>query len=129
FDLSFTPSPVADLPSSSEEHFVFAVPLARAKADRLSKIRLAGNGREIVRQAGLDGAPDSLKVQPSGNRGVSLRWNAAAHPVIMVRDPETGKVLSFGRGGAAQIVTGKKQLDLLLSDGVRSRYRRLQVSR
>ncbi|HEX2251068.1 MAG TPA: hypothetical protein VHH32_12030, partial [Gemmatimonadales bacterium] len=47
FDLSFTPSPVADLPSSSEEHFVFAVPLARAKADRLSKIRLAGNGREI----------------------------------------------------------------------------------
>jgi hypothetical protein len=129
FDLSFTPNQVADLPGSTEEHFAFAVPLPRAQADRLSKIRLAGKGREIVRQAGLGTGPDSLEVRPSGNRGVSLRWNAGAHPVIMVRDPATGQVLSFARGGAAHIATGKRQLDLLLSDGVRSRLRRMQITR
>jgi hypothetical protein len=129
FDLSFTPNQVADLPGSTEEHFAFAVPLPRAKADRLSKIRLAGKGREIVRQAGRGSGPDSLEVQPSGNRGVSLRWNAGAHPVIMVRDPQTGQVLSFARGGAAHIATGKTQVDLLLSDGVRSRPRRMQITR
>jgi hypothetical protein len=128
FDLSFTPNQVADLPGITEEHFAFTVPLPQSKADRLSKIRLAGKGREIVRQAGPRG-PDSLEVQPSGNRGLSLRWNASAHPVIMVRDPETGQVLSFARGGAAQILTGKTRIDLLLSDGVRSRFRRMQVAR
>jgi hypothetical protein len=129
FDLSFTPNQVADLPGSTEEHFAFAVPLSRGQADRLSKIRLAGKGREIVRQAGLGSGPDSLEVQPSGNRGVSLRWNAGAHPVIMVRDPATGQVLSFARGGAARIATGKSQLDIVLSDGVRSRLRRMQITR
>jgi hypothetical protein len=129
FDLSFSPNPVADLPGITEEHFVFAVPLSQAKADRLSKLRFAGKGREVVREAGLGGRPDSLEVRRSGNRTVSLRWNASAHPVIMVRDPETGQVLSFARGGTAQIVTGKTEFDLLLSDGVRSRLRRMRVAR
>ena len=41
--------------------------------------------------------------------------------MILVRDPDTGEVLSFARGGRAEVRTSKRSLDLLVSDGVRSR--------
>ena len=52
--------------------------------------------------------------------GVALRWDATAHPMVMVRDPDTGEVVSFARGGAANIVTKKATLDVVLSDRVGS---------
>jgi hypothetical protein len=60
---------------------------------------------------------------------VSLRWDAAVYPMIMVRDPDTGEVLSFGRGGSALIQTAKSQLDLDISDGIRSHRLRLAINR
>jgi hypothetical protein len=47
--------------------------------------------------------------------------------MVMVRDPESGEVLSFGRGGEVELVTRKAQVDLLLSSGVRSQLRRMRV--
>jgi hypothetical protein len=38
----------------------------------------------------------------------------------MVRDPDTGEVLSLARGGDVQLWTSKNRLDLVLSDGVKS---------
>jgi hypothetical protein len=58
-----------------------------------------------------------------------LRWNAAAHPLIMVRDADSGEVLSFARGGAARVWTSKGVLDLDVSDGARSYRLRLAISR
>jgi hypothetical protein len=49
--------------------------------------------------------------------------------MIMVRDPETGEVLSFARGGDVRIWTGKGELDLVASDGVRSQRLRRAISR
>lgn len=56
-----------------------------------------------------------------------VRWDKGTHPMAMVRDPDTGDVLAFAREGEVQVVTGKPQLDLLLSDGVKTRRQRLQV--
>jgi hypothetical protein len=47
--------------------------------------------------------------------------------MAMVRDPDTGEVLAFAREGEVEVVTGKPHLDLLLSDGVKTRRQRLQV--
>ena len=47
--------------------------------------------------------------------------------MIMVRDPDTGEVLSFARGGRAEVRTGKRNLDLLVSDGVRSRPAKVRM--
>jgi hypothetical protein len=47
----------------------------------------------------------------------------------MVRDPETGEVLSFARGGDVRLATPKDEVELLLSDGVRSRVKRMTVAR
>jgi hypothetical protein len=60
---------------------------------------------------------------------VALRWNATAHPVVMVRDAETGQVLSFARGGDVELSTTKSQLDLVLSNGVKSHLKRIRVTR
>ena len=61
-----------------------------------------------------------------------MRWNAARHPVVMVRDPRTGAVLSFARGGDAEVRTpgdAPGSVDVLLSDRVRSVSRRVTVER
>ena len=49
--------------------------------------------------------------------------------MIMVRDTETGQVLSLARGGDAELSTIKGQVDLVISDGVKSRVKRVAVAR
>jgi hypothetical protein len=60
---------------------------------------------------------------------VALEWDAALYPMIMVRDPGSGEVLSFARGGKSWVQTSKGALDLDLSDGVQSQRVRLAISR
>jgi hypothetical protein len=61
--------------------------------------------------------------------GIALSWNSTAHPMVMVRDPETGEVLSFARGGNSRLVTLKGEIDLEMSDGVKSQRVRLAINR
>ncbi len=49
--------------------------------------------------------------------------------MLMVRDPVTGEVLSFARGGRSVIVTDRRELDLQLSTGVRGRSLRVALPR
>jgi hypothetical protein len=72
--------------------------------------------------------PDSITVRREAG-GVALKWNTSARRMIMVRDPDTGEVLSFARGGKARVRTAKGSLDLVVSDGVQSEARRVTVTR
>jgi hypothetical protein len=131
FNLSFDVATIEDTPSG-EGHFAFAVPLDQAKATRIGSLRLEGPGGS----AGTSRPLANLRTEPvseaivASRQGanVSLRWNAALHPMIMVRDPDTGEILSFARGGTALVRTAKGQLDLMVSDGVRSRRTRALVA-
>jgi hypothetical protein len=51
---------------------------------------------------------------------VRLRWDDARYPAALVRDAVTGEVLAIGRGGEVRLVA-RGQLEILVSDGVRSR--------
>ncbi len=131
FTLSFDVAKMEDSPSGNG-HFAFAVPLDPASASRLGSLRLQGptgsvsSSRQLA-QVRTGPASESIVAQRQGHN-VSLRWNAAVHPMIMVRDPDTGNVLSFARGGTALVRTAKGELDLDISDGVRSRRLRLAVN-
>jgi hypothetical protein len=57
---------------------------------------------------------------------VALRWEANANPMVLVRDPDTGEVLSIARGGSAEVPTSKATLDLIVSDRVGSRSVRVR---
>jgi len=107
-----------------------------ARASRLASLHLSGNGRPAIlaAAAAVSGAqpamrPDTVEVRRKGAGSVGLRWDARAHPMIMVRDTETGQVLSLARGGDAELSTIKGQVDLVISDGVKSRVKRVAVAR
>ena len=130
FSLSFDAAQVADDPRGSR-HFAFAVPLGEAAAAGIGTLRLAGPGAAVAMartQAPLAAAQTGDIVQArTVAGGANLRWDAAAHPMLMVRDPDTGEVLSFARGGDVDITTDKRELDVIVSDRVGSRPVRVSV--
>jgi hypothetical protein len=128
FHLSFTPHTVADDPQGGQ-HFAFAVPLQPDRAARLDAIRLSVPGRPAVSlraAAGSSVAPE-VRTGRSAPGRVSVRWDASVHPMVMVRDPATGQVLSFARGGAADIATDRTDLEVQLSNGIAGRSVRVAV--
>ena len=56
-----------------------------------------------------------------------IRWDASRAPVVLVRDPATGQVISFARGGQADLVTTRRDLSLSVSDRVGGRELRVLV--
>jgi hypothetical protein len=129
--LSFAPTTAADDPQGGS-YFAFAVPLDRARADRLASVQLSGPGGMVATSRPATTMQTGAPPAPVGRRegrNVVIQWNASVNPTIMVRDPDTGEVLSFARGGTARVSTGKDQLDLELSDGVRSQRLRLAINR
>jgi hypothetical protein len=115
---------VADHPRGGRP-FAFVVPLDGEAADRLQQIRLTGPGIGMAAVAGPPaavraGPPAPVRMAPAGD-GVSLQWDAAAHPMVMVRDARTREVLSFARGGNATVAGSGADVELIGSDGVRSR--------
>jgi hypothetical protein len=127
FDLSFDAAQVADDPHGSR-HFAFAIPLRDAA--RLGELRLVGPG--VAAAAVRPPVPPSAARVPAAVAarrvagGLALHWDASTHPMVMVRDPDTGEILSFARGGDVEIATGKAELDLSVSDGVGSERMRVR---
>jgi hypothetical protein len=132
FSLSFDATEVADDPDGARI-FAYAVPLEERLAARLETIRLAGPG---VGMAAMSASPAALRAAPAqpvsvmrSAGGVAVRWDAAAHPMIMVRDVRTGGVLSFARGGNVVVPADGGEVELVMSDGVRSRSATVRAPR
>jgi hypothetical protein len=121
FRLAFEAVPVADATDPSERHFAFFVPLDRARIATVSRIELATPAGTAVREAAPAPAPaaEVLREAVPGDE-VRLRWDDARYPAALVRDAVTGEVLAFGRGGEVRLIA-RGQLEILVSDGVRSR--------
>jgi hypothetical protein len=131
-DLSFDVATAGDA-GNQTGHFAFAVPLDQAQRLRLGSIRVAGpigsaSSSRTLAQLRTGSASETIVARREG-ANVSLRWDAARYPMIMIRDPDSGEVLSFGRGGAALVRTGKTVLDVDASDGTVSHRVRLAISR
>jgi hypothetical protein len=129
FSVSFTPNEIADA-GPGQRNFAFAVPLSSSRAERLSSIRVSGGGRSATRSTLASGAPVAagIALRRTGAGSVTLRWNDQSLPLVVARDPDNGQILSLARGGEVQLSTRKGQVDLVLSDGVRSRVQRMRVT-
>jgi hypothetical protein len=133
FSLSFAGDQLPDV-AGDQRHFAFAVPLDASASDRLATVTLRGRGREIARSArGRDPAAQVPAVAapraPAARRAgasVSVEWDATVHPAVMVRDARTGAILSIARGGRTSIANSASDLELLLSDGVRTTRTRIR---
>jgi hypothetical protein len=120
--VSFQARPMADGPGDSAA-FAFVVPLTpEALAAAGSQHLLAGSGRELAmrqRQVAVEGSPAPSPV-PTAATGGRLVWDARRHPVAMLRDARSGEVRGFARGGSAELGAPGEDLEVHLSDGVRS---------
>ena len=128
-DISFAGKRIADLPGDNEI-FAFTVPVSALGGRTIESLRLTARGRTVQNRmsVAVDADP-GMSITRVGPRSARLRWNATRFPVVMVRDPATGDVLSFARGGDATIVTDRDELDVRFSNRVRSARRLLRVGR
>src|SRR5579871_93186 len=116
---------VADLPNDEPKHFAFVVPLESAVIDSLDSMYVMKGSTELAFQksksaAQLQSAMQVFRVANLPNRQAEIHWDALAHPVAMLRDAKTGEVRGFLRGGDATIEDLPDNVELQLSDGVKS---------
>jgi hypothetical protein len=57
---------------------------------------------------------------------VRVTWNPNAARMAMIRDARSGRILSFSRGGDVDLRTATDDLEITLSDGVRSTRSRVR---
>lgn len=134
FDLSFAGEAVAEHPDDS--HFAFTIPLDASTEATLASLRLSGRGQSVTIRSSAptrraealpDAAQPRTELTPTGD--VRVQWDPRATPMVMVRDARTGQILSFARGGAATLRARTTDLELVVSDGVRSGSRRVTAEK
>lgn len=119
FDLSFQPTPVADAPEGTAV-FAFAVPLDETRL--VATLRLGDGFRTAERRSPANGSREAVSLERVDGDRVRLRWNAARLPLVVVRDRDTGRVLSFARGGDAVVsARSGRSLALVASTGADGR--------
>jgi hypothetical protein len=99
-------------------HFTFASPLAAGQLSRLAGIRVAGDGRTMERQVPAAADPE-LRREPAGPAR-RLTWDAARYPLLVIRDPASGRVLQLARSGTTLVEGGGPELEVIASNGLRS---------
>ena len=120
----------------NQRHFAYAIPTA-ALPTGMAALRLRAGSRVLaVRQAsgpsGIGGAPGEAALVRDPDLRVSrgqgraeLLWDSGAAPLVVVRDPVSGDILSLARGGQAHLAAPSGTLEVIVSDGLRSRSLRV----
>ena len=126
----FAVAEIADL-SYPASTFAFVVPLDRARRERAAGLKVRGPAGQAELRA-VPAPPGAAVVAPTpaAERAagrVRLRWDAARFGAVLVRDAATGEVLTIGSGGEAMLVEPRGDLDVTLSDGVRSARQRIRI--
>jgi hypothetical protein len=129
FALDFDGELLADGPDAGARHFAFAIPTRQLGQRALQTIRLRGNGRsaEIRGAPSTEPGTDGATADAEGTGRARVRWNAARHPLVVVREPSSGQIISIARGGEAVVHTSSGELELLISSGARSSAKRVKV--
>jgi hypothetical protein len=118
--VAFEADEVADLPSGTERHFAFVVPLDQLLERDLAGLRLRAGSLAAARLAALASADPQPTMVRANAQQVDLRWDARQYPMVMVRDADTGDILSFARSGSARLWARGSNFILSFSDGVKS---------
>ena len=60
------------------------------------------------------------EVSPIGSSAVDITWDAKFFPMALVRNPITGEILSFARGGHVALPNTSAEIEIVFSDGLRN---------
>ena len=135
FSYSFAGERPADVDDPTARHFAFAIPMDEATQGELVSIRLTGPGAATTAMTaslalgGISAAVNAVEASSTASGRVDVRWGGQTARMALIRDRRTGQVLSFARGGSAQLRAHSTDLEVILSDGVRSVRRQVRVTR
>jgi hypothetical protein len=74
-------------------------------------------------------AVNAVTAASASSGAVAVQWGTTNARMALIRDHTTGEILSFARGGSAQIRSRAADLDVILSDGIHSTVRTIRVAR
>jgi len=126
----FPGTPVAHAEDPEERHFAFLLPLdVPAQGTGITTLRLETPHGTMERHLPPTAAPGEVPevgprlVIPAPGQA-ELTWDQTRFPMALIRDRATGQILGLARGGEIRFDlapgTGRRDLQILLSDGVRS---------
>lgn len=119
--------------SPEDRHFAFVVPLSTLRGRSVGLLRLRGHGRVVeLRSSPLSqrvmGDSSVTRVRRVSGQVARVSWTEPSVRGVLVRDARTGDVLAIARRGAANLQTMGSDFELVVSDGVRSRVRRVSIA-
>lgn len=123
FSYAFDPIAVAD-GDGDEAHFNFVIPVDSFDRASLAELRLSSTLLPVatVREASGDQAlAPGVTRAVVGSVGVSqaeIAWNPLEYPMVIVRDADTGQVLSLGRSGRVRVSPTSDRVQLEFSNGL-----------
>ncbi len=115
FSLSFTPRPL----DHGGALFSAALPRSLAQPERLATLRVTGPEGVLEAGRATSGPPPMAVTEAGAGRQVA-RWDATTYRLAVVRDRATGRIVAMARGGEIPLPGDPSELDVTLSDGVRS---------
>ena len=124
FTFSFAGERVADTDDPNDQSFAFVVPMSQLRGVELNRIHLAALGRQAEQRSAGGGATPTARRTAPGR--VRVTWNSSSARLAMIRDARTGQILSFDRRGAVDIRTTSDDIEVTLSDGVKSTRARIR---
>ncbi len=119
-------------PNAHDRHFVMALPISASGLDALAGLQFTREGQVIAtHRSTLRSSARVVATEPEARTlkpgFVALTWDASVHPAAMVRNTDTGEVIAILKGGSQTLATQAKRLDVVLSDGVVSHTKRLDL--
>jgi hypothetical protein len=129
--LSFEGDRPADSSDPRDRHFAFVIPVNDLGSTPVARLRFSALGRTVELAAAApmrpDGHRDAPRAQDAGAGRVRVSWTDPGVRGVLVRDARTGEILSFARSGQSEVRTSARDVELIVSDGVRSERRRVTV--
>jgi hypothetical protein len=123
--VAFQTYEVEDLPYRTVSDFAFVVPMDAAAMDALDSVHVLKDGNELAARRAANAAQRQsalrlFRVEDLPGRAVGINWDSTTQPMAMLRDARTGEVRGFLRGGSTEIENAPGEIEVQVSDGVRS---------
>jgi hypothetical protein len=112
FSYAFAGERPADAEDPTARHFAFAIPMDEATQGELSSIQLTGSAaapavmHASIAPAGVSAAINAVDATTTSGGMTRVQWAATGARMALIRDRQTGEILSFARGADARIRSG-----------------------
>ncbi|MCU0649097.1 MAG: hypothetical protein MUF00_13940 [Gemmatimonadaceae bacterium] len=120
--------------NGAAQHFAVSVPLAGDAEQRLVSLTVTrvsdgrvGSQRSAASVDARAAGVETTDLVRRGATSMQVRYEASTTRMALVRDLATGEILSFVRNPSAEIRMTRANVEVLLSDGVKSRPARVRV--